>query len=772
MTEGETRPKPIGRAQYARAEQYLPGQVKKLISNSDVSPVWFEDSDRFWYRVRTPDGHEFILVDPAAGTREPAFDHTRLAAALSRATGVPRVAEDLPFETFTFDADGRAVLVTVDDTRWRYDPETNTCERVDAEQRSKEELRSPDGRWAAFVQDHNLWLWEVATGEAFPATSDGTPSQSYATPLPHPHIAAGMETADGRPRVIWSPDCTKLLTHRSDERGVGQLHLLQSTPLDGSVRPKVHAYSYPLAGEEHVPTFDFFIISAGERTITPARIAPLPYLNWGDGPIFEKPSNGPKGLPAPSWSWWSPDSRLIYQIRIKRWQPGYDLFEIDAATGESRLVLEETARTRIYPALSAPDGPPADDHNLRVLSGSQELLWFSQRDGWGHLYLYDLQSGTLKRQVTTGAWNVDAVLYVNEAERWVLFTGLGREPGDPYYRRAYTVSLDAGEPRLLTPEDAHHALAVAPSGRFFIDSWSTVAEPPVTVLRSIDGSIVCQLEEVNIDRLLASGWRAPLRFSVKARDGVTDIYGVLALPSSYHPEEKLPVLDYSYGGSQASVAPVGFGKHSTWLIQAIAELGFAVVIIDGLGRPYRSKAFHDHSYRNVADGGLPDHIVALRQLAEHVPQLDLERVGIFGISAGGASTVRALLAHPEFFKVGVASAGNNHHGWGEAFWNEHWGGLPGEHYDENENTHLAGKLVGKLLLIHGEMDDNVHIFQTYRLIDALIEANKDFDLLVLPNRPHNIYVDPYVIRKHWDYFVRHLLGTEPPTEYRISAVNA
>jgi dipeptidyl aminopeptidase/acylaminoacyl peptidase len=374
-------------------------------------------------------------------------------------------------------------------------------------------------------------------------------------------------------------------------------------------------------------------------------------------------------------------------------------------------------------------------------------------------------------------------VHLDETGRWVYFTAVGREPEqDPYYSFLYRVSLDGGELELLTPEPADHAISFSPTGRFFIDTHSRVDLPPLSVLRAADGTLVRELQRADIESLRATGWQTPERFVAKSRDGVTDVYGLMLRPSDFDPAKSYPVIDYIYGGPQVNVVPLTFAQSSPfsesdrphrgyafWHAQALAELGFVVVMVDGLGMPGRGKAFHDVTYRNLGDGGIADHITALRQLGDRYRFLALERVGIYGHSAGGYASAHAILAFPEFYKVCVSSAGNHDHRLDKASWVERYMGLPvGDHYREQANQTLASQLQGKLLLIHGEMDENVHPASTLVLVDALIAANKDFDLLIVPNRPHRLDDVGYVIRRRWDYFVRHLLGTEPPRGYRVA----
>ncbi|HUZ03351.1 MAG TPA: DPP IV N-terminal domain-containing protein, partial [Thermomicrobiaceae bacterium] len=689
----------------------------------------------------------------------------RLAAALSAASGTPFVGTDLPFETFAF-VDPSTIRFQVDGARWTCDPQTLSCRRETEDQ--VEGTASPDGRWAVSVADHNLQLRSVATGEVRVLTDDGNADHAYATPIPSPLEAAGIPSSGGppAPSVIWSPDSRRLVSYRIDARPAGQFHLVQSTPLNGSLRPVPHSYAYPLPGDEDVPLAEFLICDAETGRRVPLPDVPAAALYYGS-PL------------RPERVWWSEDGRKLYVVSLGRGNTSYALSVVDADTGASRTVVEEQSETGIDPH-PAYGGRPI----IRVLDGGRGVLWYSQRDGWGHLYLYEGETGALRRQITSGAWAATDVLHVDEQAGLVYFTAVGREPGrDPYFNHLYRVSLDGGEPELLTPDDATHQIAFSPRGTCFVDSYSRVDLPAVTALRAADGSLIHELERADVGRLEQMGWRPPERFRAKARDGVTDVYGVLIRPTWFDAarDGQLPVLDSIYAGPQTLQAPTSFTGYSTttsvpnkerdfWHAQALAELGFAVVMVDGLGMPFRSRAFADRAYRNLGDGGMPDHVVAIRQLAERHPELDRERVGIYGHSAGGYASAHAMLAFPDFFRVAVSSAGNHDHRLDKATWVERYMGLPvGEHYAAQANPSLAHRLKGKLLLMHGEMDENVHPASTLQLVDALIKANKDFDLLILPNRPHGMGSDPYFVRRRWDYFVRHLLGAEPPHEYAIAA---
>lgn len=767
-------PGAVGRADYARAEQFLPWNATGRIFNAEARPNWIGETDRFWYRRNARDGATFLLVDPASGEVRPAFDHVRLAAALSRATGMAQTHSRLPFAKFTFADDEGAIEFDAADRRWRCDLATYECAEVAGEEQSETEVRSPDGKWVAFVRDHNLVLREVATGGERQLTTDGVPDYAYAARAGST-LSAVTDKVIGRPAtpaLQWSPDSMRFVTYRLDERRVRDMHLLQSVPTDGSARPTLHPYRMPLVGDEHLPTGEWYVIEAASGAVVPLQVPPL--TRFVRSPFESR------------IIWWEGKGARLYALHHERGGRSASLYLADPATGAARVIVEERGESLVYP-----HHVPFEFANVREVGDGEAVIWFSQRDGWGHLYLYDTATGAQRAQLTSGAWTVLYTLRVDAAGGWVYFTAGGREAGrDPYLRHLYRCPLDGGDPALLTPEDADHGISFSPSGAYFVDTYSRVDLPPISALRSADGRLIATLETADVSALTELGWRFPERFTVKARDGVTDLYGVIFRPTTFDPAQRYPVLDGIYPGPQTIRAPKVFGggeagARNFWQDQALAELGFIVVNIDGLGTPYRSKAFIDVAYgRQFGEaGGLEDHIAGLRQLASRDPSLDLERVGIYGHSGGGYASARAMLRFPDFFKVAVASAGNHDQLGYSADWGERYIGMPdGDNYADQGNIALAGNLRGKLLLVHGELDDNVHPGLTLRLADALIAANKDFDLLIIPFTNHGFFdlrrgrkaadrfislSHPYFIRKRWDYFVQHLLGAAPVAGYAI-----
>lgn len=721
-------------ADYQRAQRFLPWNVKKLVVEADVRPHWLGHSHRFWYLRSTPEGHEFILVDPDRGTRQAAFDHARLAAALSRLLGKEVRPDDLPFQEFEFAEGNSAIQFDAGNSRWTCKLADYTCEKN--ELKPEQPGESPDHRWLAFVRDHNLWLRLLGTGQEVQLTRDGVKGDDYATPLPSLATMVRQGTEDVRQpaAVFWSPDSTRLVTYRMDSRNAARFTSLQFVPSQG-LRPRAYTYVYPLPGENLAQAAPIiFDVLTGKRT--DVDFPPL-QMFFQDGPGFR----------------WAKDSRRFYFQFHQRAYREARLIEADAATGKTRVVIDEKSNTYVDPDTTFSD--PVDD-------GAQ-WLWTSQRDGWNHIYLYDGKTGQLIRQVTRGPWVVRRIIHVDEKARVVYFLASGRETGeDPYQTHLYRINLDGSGLRRLTPEDADHEVAISEDGQFFVDNYSRPDLAPVSVLRRSSDGQVLPLEKSDITRLLQTGWKFPERFHGKGRDGKTDIYGLIWRPSNFDPTRKYPVIEQIYTGPQGCFVPKTFAAYRS-PAQSTAELGFIVVMIDGMGTSCRSRAFHEVSYHNLGDGGIPDHISVLRQMAERYPYMDLTRVGLYGQSAGGYDAAHAMLTHPDFYRVGVSISGNHDHRLDKAWWNELWMGYPvGKNYEEQSNVTLAGNLQGHLLLIHGDIDDNVHPVETMRFVDALIRANKNFDMLIVPNQGHGERGNVYITRRRWDYFVRYLLGVTPP----------
>ncbi len=607
---------------------------------------------------------------------------------------------------------------------------------------------SPDGRHAVSVEDGNLAVNGVRI------THDGTEGHAYGLPsdqnrLPIVVAQAGMTTP---PLLVWAPDGRRFVTLRVDQRHVPTLTLTQACPPDGGPRPLAHTLHYEMPGDP-LPTFQQMIFDAETGDRVDIAIEPLTFTH-----------DAPLGV---GRVWWEDDDTLWMLYGTRGYRAAV-LYRIDARTGEATVVLREHSETVMYSAPTIVEAP-------LVSTRGDEVLWYSDRSGWGHLYRY--AGGELKNAVTEGEWLVRDVLRVDWDAREVLFMS-GGHGSNPYDRRLCRAGLDGGGVTVLTPEDGDHHVQVSPDGRRLVDTYATPGMPSVTVLRDADGAVVMELERADLSALEKAGWRAPERFTAKAADGVTDVHGLLFLPGDFDPSRRYPILDSVYNGPQIPrQLRTTLRGHSLdpWLLDpaagaaSLAALGLAVVVLDGRGTPYRGKAFQDASYGDPGVSvGLADHVAAITQLAAERPYLDLDRVGIAGHSGGGAATVRALLTHPELFDVGVASAGDHEHSGYYAIWSETYQGPPPQDYTADSLLPHAERLKGKLLILFGEMDDNCHPALSLRLVDALIRADADFEMLMVPNAAHGyMHAEAHVLRRQWDFLTRHLIGAEPPVGYRI-----
>ncbi|MFI6503871.1 DPP IV N-terminal domain-containing protein [Nonomuraea typhae] len=611
------------------------------------------------------------------------------------------------------------------------------------------ESLSPDGRRVVFRKGYDLWIRVVETGEELQLTSDGTADQPYGT-NPDQASYKMMMRRFGLPHVppvvLWSPDSAKVLTQRVDQRGVPLMHLIESAPPEGG-RPVLHSYHYAVAGDEVLPRAELIVFDAVTGTAVPSKGAPLQLhfaspVQYGD-------------------AWWAEDGAAYY-LEPSRDMRTLHLRRLDPVTGEVTTPVQESGPTRVD-ARQMASHPP----NVKIIP--QGVLWYSQRDGWGHLYLYGEHDVT---QLTSGEWAVDQILHTDD--RHVYFAATGLVENDPYCRQVCRVALDGTGFTRITDDDLDHEVHVADDGSCFLDAASTVTDPTVTTVRDWDGNVLIEVAEADPSALEATGWSPPERIKVKAADGVTDLYGVLVLPHDFDPGRSYPVVDHVYPGPQTHRVPPTFSPgFFGYDGEALAALGFAVLALDGRGTPGRSKAFHDESYGAHATAGhMDDHVAALNQLAETRPWLDLTRVGVFGGSGGGYAATRAMLDYPDVFSVGVAECGSHdarfyHPLLADAY----MGPLDAGVYERMANQTYADKLEGKLLLVHGELDDNVTPHLTMRLVDRLIAANKDFDLLIVPGAEHlSLGYEYYVVRRRWDYLVRHLMGEEPPKDYRLAPV--
>ncbi|MCB9923684.1 MAG: DPP IV N-terminal domain-containing protein [Planctomycetaceae bacterium] len=714
-------------ADYERASQLRALTAGKVFRDK-VEPHWFGDKFHFWYRNElADDAREFVLVNAKSGDRSLAFDHERLAEQLAAITRRDVRSSHLPFDTIRFGDN-------VDSIRFRAFSKDWECSLESYEIKPHEEVRqddtppnrkeqeeksrgqhSPDGKWLAFVRDHNVFIRDRNMGTEFPLSSDGTAEHAYES------------------KFHWSPDSTRIVVMRTKRGSNRHIHLIEAAP-DDQLQPKLHALRYLKPGDEIALTKPH-LFNVIERRPIPVR-----------DELFANPWD------VRDVRWDTDSSRFTFLYN----QRGHQLLRVvavDATTGETGALIDEQSDTFV-------------DYAYKIfhqfLGDTNEIIWMSERDGWNHLYLFDARTGHVKNQITKGRWVVRNVEHVDAARRKIWFIAGGVYPEqDPYYEHYCRVNFDGTGFKVLTRGNGTHAVRLSPDRKCFVDTYSRVDMPPVTELRKTgSGKLICELERADYEALIATGWQAPERFVAKGRDGETNIYGVIWRPTNFDPAKSYPVIENIYAGPHDAFVPKRFASH--YKSQELAELGFVVVKMDGMGTNWRSKAFHDVCWKNLGDAGFPDRIAWIKSAAEKYSYMDIGRVGIYGGSAGGQSSTGALLAHGDFYKVAVSDCGCHDNRMDKIWWNELWMGWPlGPHYADQSNVTNAHKLTGKLFLIVGAMDRNVDPSSTMQVVDALIAADKDFDLLVVPDGGHGVAETPYGTRRRRDFFVRHLLGVEP-----------
>jgi len=743
-------------ADYARAESQMSASLSPLVTRSGIRPTWTAD-DKFWYKNTAADGGQFILFNPAKGTKAPAFDHAKLAAALSTASGKTYTATTLPFDFITIAADGRSVIFTSDDKQYKFDGSTVTPDstpiqtpggfggrggRRGARGGNPGENLSPDKKKAAFIRNFNLWVRDVATNKETQLTTDGVKDNGYATDN------AGWAQGIG-PVLVWSPDSKKIATFQQDEREVNNFYMVNTQV--GA--PKLSQWKYPFPGDKVIPMLSRVIINVDEPKVIRLNVAADPHRSTLSDDI-----KGGEG-----WAdvYWSDDAAKLVFASTNRDHKEEKVRMADAATGTVREIFQETVKTQFESGWA--------DVNWRYLSKSNEILWFSERDNWGHLYLYDATTGKLKNQIDKGDWVNINVQKVDEKNRVIYFMANGLQAENPYFSELCKIGFDGKGFTVLTPGAGTHTATFSPSGNYIVDTYSKPDVAPVSVLRDLKGKQILELEKTDVSKLTATGWKPVIPFHTKAHDGTTDVYGLMWVPRNVDPNKKYPVIDYIYPGPQG-------GSVGSWAFSptrgdngALAELGFIVVEIEGTSNPLRSKSFHDMSYGNMADNTLGDQVAGIKELATRYPYIDINRVGIWGHSGGGFATAGAMFRYPDFFKVGIAESGNHENLNYEDNWGERYNGLAENvDYSKQANQNIAKNLKGKLMLAHGLMDNNVPMQNTMLVAEALERANKSFDLVIFPNSAHGYgQHSQYMMRRRWDYFVKNLLGVEPPVDYQM-----
>jgi len=739
---------------YARAERFMPYDTQPLVEH-DVQRVHWLDERRFWYIDHDADGDQYRLVTAPSGKMTPLFAQQRLAAALGKAIGRPVAATRLAISAVRAEGRGR-YEITREGKRYRcaLTGTAQCAEEAGPTESGKEPgIVSPNGKLKAFIRRWNLWVRDIGTGKETQLTFDGVRDFGYATDN------AGWRHS-ARPVLDWSPDSTEIATYRQDQRRTGEM-VLVSTRIG---HPELERWKYPVPGDPHVFLIEPVVIDVDARKTVRLKLPPQQRLSSLCDDISCKADG--------HWDdvQWDSDGKSLALVSTSR-DRRHEWFRIaEARTGSVRTAFEESVATYYRSGIDAV--------SWRYLPAADEAIWYSERTNWGNLYLYSLRTGKTEHAITAGSGDVTEVLHLDPKTRTVWFRAVGRTPGlNPYYQQLWKASLDGGRPVLLTPQPCDHIISMSPKGRYFVDSCSTPSQPPVATLRdSSNGRLLATVARADISRLQAIGWQPPQLVAVKARDHATPLYGLLFKPTDFDPRKRYPIIDYVYPGPQiGSVSKFDFepARHDC---QSLAELGFIVVAIDGMGTPYRSARFQRLWYGNMGDNTLPDQVAALEQLGAAHPWIDLQRVGIWGHSGGGNATADAMFRYPRFFKVGWAESGNHDNRNYENDWGEMYQGLlrrqpsGSSNYDNQANELLASHLAGHLMLTYGTLDDNVPPESTLLVARALVRANRDFDMIAIPNAHHAYgYATPYITRRRWDYFVRYLAGDLPPTAYTLKA---
>jgi dipeptidyl aminopeptidase/acylaminoacyl peptidase len=789
---------------YARADVIR--TAARYVFGTSIRPRFLEDSVRFWYTssAREDRGVTYV-VDPVRPNRRPLFDNARLAAALSLEADTLIDPTKLP--RFDIVDTGRTVELQLRKKIFRCGAATYACAPVDsivwATDRALKNgpdwaSRSPDDQWDVFLYNYNLYARPSATSDeeaiakrdsvlaaqADTVAADSTQADSTQAETPEretPSDSVALPdgsiqlTTDGaehwewendlfalwsgeepkrwkprRPRVTWAPDSRKLALERLDYRGLRRYPLYSST----KAQPVDKSYFYAVPGDTAYPQIDVYVVDVASAVL------PATDENGDQGTAIDPVKVDQPPSPAINFSSgrrWSRTSDQLFTMSSSRGYKRMTLVSVDATTGATTEITRDSFPTWV------------ESRGFRVANGGEDVFYVSERDGWAHIYRFGAD-GTFKNQVESGPYAVNAINRVDSIAHQIYFTASGRQGGVPYYGQLYRVDFDGSNLTLLTPEAGSHRAFFVPKANYFIDTYAMADEPPTIVLRSgTDGRVVMELARGDVEMLASLGWTPPELIQVKARDGTTDLWGLLYRPSDFDSTKSYPILDHIYPGPQVgSVRGWSFSaRHEP---RALAELGFIVLELDHMGTPGRSKAFHDFYFGNMGDNGIPDHIAAIRQLAARHRYIDINRVGIYGHSGGGFASTDAIFRYPDFFKVAVSGAGNHDNRTYGHFWGEKYQGLletrgSSDNFEASANYTMAANLKGKLLLMHGDMDNNVHPANTLRVVDALIKANKDFDMIIFPDAAHGL--PDYSIRKRWDYFVRHLLGVEPPKDYKM-----
>ncbi|MDC0000212.1 S9 family peptidase [Porticoccaceae bacterium] len=764
-------------SRYERAKSLSRGMFDPSVPNTLLFPVWIKESNTFWYERQLSDGKEFRLVNAETASNELAFNHEALAQALAEANAEQVAANNLPINhlngqiisTIEMTLNPLTVNFTAFGKRWAFIDELGSLKEI--EQFPNNALVSPDGKQVVFSRDYNLWIQDLVTREERALTADGQENYQYAIPgsvfgndafIP----ILGLQ-------ALWSQDSKRLFTVQLDQRQVETVGVVSHVPTDGSLRPQTTFRKLAFPEDKHIEEYCVLSIDVGTGHTQEAGYERVPVSYGGCGGFFEN-----------SFGWWSIDNTLAYFVDVDRYYKYVRVVEFNTDTGATKILFEETSATRVDLTMGA-----CDQAHFLPLPETHELLWYSDRSGWAHYYLYDLQTGQLKNTVTFGEWLVRDFIHFDDKRRELFVTTSGRfkdHERDPYYRDLIRVNIDTGNITTLISGDYEHITAspkdiqqslngyvgtscgVSPLGDYAVVTRSRADQMPSSYLLDRHGEKILDLEIPDKSKL-PKNWQWPEPVKMTAADGKTDIYGVMYRPSDFSPKQSYPIIDQSFVAYPSPIAAKGSFANSIsfgmayYEALALAELGFIVVQIDGRGSRYRGKAFRDESYGWMNSiSHIDDHVAGIQQLAERFSYMDLERVGICGLHMGGNGALEGLLKHPNFYKVGVAAQLYDARIMASNSGDLDEGAEPSPNQQHPEA--LIHHLKGKLLLMVG-LQDYVPPAVTFRLVEALQRSNKDFDLVVEPNWGYS--ASTYQIRRAWDYLVQHLKGEQPPKEFEL-----
>lgn len=693
-----------------------------------VTPNW-SGSSAFWYRNVLLDSlTEYFLVDPVNNIKKPLFDAEKMASTLLAAGHKNAVANRLPIKNAFLYSGQNKIAVAVANSFYDIDLVTYQFAKIDSLpvdkteypaltrgvsrwQKASSSSTSPDKQWNFIAKENNIFLEPVAGGTVIQYTTDGTASLPYGD-------------------ISWSPDSKNLVAYkvkRVTDKPV--FYLLTSLP--NTTRSQLKENSYKQPGDDF-STYEMFVINIAEKTVKKVQ---TDIIDFFDAPKLQ----------------WSNANHFMFE-KVDRGHQRFRIIEVSVSDGFTRNIVDEQTNTFIY----------EQKIYTKYLPAKSEIIWVTEKDGWRHIYLVDAKKGVVKNQITKGEWVVRNIDSIDVKKREIWFQASGMNAGeDPYFIHYYRIGFDGKNMLTLTKPGFNHRITWSPDKQYFVDTYSTLEQAPVSVLgRVSDGKQLMELESADISKLQALGYTLPESFKAKGRDGVTDIWGVIYRPTDFDITKRYPIIENIYAGPQDAFVPKLFSASNE--MQSMAELGFIVVQIDGMGTGNRSKAFHDVCWKNLADAGFPDRIAWMRAIAAQYPQADTTKVGLYGTSAGGQNSLGGLLFYPNWYKAAVSACGCHDNRVDKQWWNEQWMGYPvGKHYDDQSNITNAHKLKGKLLLIVGEADTNVPPESTYRVADALIKARKSFDFLAIPGMGHSDG-GVYGRTKKRDFFVKNLLGIDPP----------